>query len=414
MDAYTGRLTLNPPVEGSRPIGRGRGVNPQRRFVVDAVYEGGTHGDLRDDPLDRLVGVGNQGGFRYVGTLSPFGVRYCVLYSDLGDPDWPDRLDVETGLFTYYGDNKTPGSDLHGTKRGGNAILREIFHRLHLGKREEVPPIFIFTKGGKGREVVFRDLAAPGAPGLPQTEDLLAVWKTKGGQRFQNYRAAFTVLDVARFDRNWIEDVRRGLDPAARAPEPWLEWRKSGTYRPLLAPKAREHRTPVEQLPQDPAALALLEQIVAYYRDHPAGPYGFERCAAELFRLMQPNVLSLDLTRPWRDGGRDALGLYEIGVKPSAVAVEFALEAKCRQPSPSNSSGVRETSRLISRIRHRQFGVFVTTSCIGEQAYRELIEDAHPVIVMAGADIVRVLREHGLGTREALASWLKSLEEKLA
>jgi hypothetical protein len=97
----------------------------------------------------------------------------------------------------------------------------------------------------------------------------------------------------AQGDQVRIEDVRRGLDPAVRAPAPWLEWQKTGTYRPLLAPKTREHRTPArKQLPSDPAALARLEQIVGYYRDHPSGPYGFERWAAELFRLTQPNVLN--------------------------------------------------------------------------------------------------------------------------
>lgn len=80
---------------------------------------------------------------------------------------------------------------------------------------------------------------------------------------------------VAQGDQVWIEDVRRVLDPAVRAPAPWLEWRKTGTCRPLLTPKAPEHRTPREQLPSDPAALTLLEQIVAYYRDQPSGPYGF-------------------------------------------------------------------------------------------------------------------------------------------
>lgn len=125
---------------------------------------------------------------------------------------------------------------------------------------------------------------------------------------------------------------------------------------------------------------------------------------------MQPSVTSLDLTRPWRDGGRDALGVCGIGTPPSAIGVEFALEAKCKAPSTPNSSGVRETARLIARIRHRQFGVFVTTSCIGSQAYQELVEDAQPVIVMAGVDIVRVLKEHGLGTPSALHASLEGLE----
>jgi hypothetical protein len=52
------------------------------------------------------------------------------------------------------------------------------------------------------------------------------------------------------------------------------------------------------------------------------------------------------------------------------IAVEFALEAKCY--APTHGVGVRETSRLISRLRHRQFGVPVTTSYLDDQAYREI------------------------------------------
>ena len=35
-------------------------------LVVDAVYEGGTAGNTGDDPLSKLLRVGNQGGFRRV------------------------------------------------------------------------------------------------------------------------------------------------------------------------------------------------------------------------------------------------------------------------------------------------------------------------------------------------------------
>ena len=94
-------------------------------------------------------------------------------------------------------------------------------------------------------------------------------------------------------------------------------------------------------------------------------------------RLSNPNVDRIDVTRPWRDGGRDAVGDYLLGPATDPVAVEFALEAKCY--APANGVGVRETSRLISRLRHRQFGVLVTTSHLDGQAYREIREDGHPV-----------------------------------
>ena len=91
-----------------------------------------------------------------------------VLYSDLADSDWPDVLDVELGRFTYWGDNKRAGQRLSSTKRGGNLILQTMFDRLHgsLEERKRIPPFFVFTKGSKGRDVVFRGLAVPGAPGV--------------------------------------------------------------------------------------------------------------------------------------------------------------------------------------------------------------------------------------------------------
>ena len=42
-----------------------------------------------------------------------------------------------------------------------------------------------------------------------------------------------------------------------------------------------------------------------------------------------------------------------------------------RRLAPGNSVGVKELARLISRIKHREFGVLVTTSYVNEQAYRE-------------------------------------------
>jgi hypothetical protein len=54
------------------------------------------------------------------------------------------------------------------------------------------------------------------------------------------------------------------------------------------------------------------------------------------------------------------------------VKVDFALEAKCYNPSDTRGVGVKETARLISRLLHRQFGVLVTTAFVGETAYKEI------------------------------------------
>ena len=80
---------------------------------VDAVYQGGREANAGDDPLSRLLHVSNAGGFRYRGQIDALDL--LVLTSSGKDPDWPDMLDRETGVYTYYGDNKRPGRRLHET-----------------------------------------------------------------------------------------------------------------------------------------------------------------------------------------------------------------------------------------------------------------------------------------------------------
>jgi len=115
-------------------------------------------------------------------------------------------------------------------------------------------------------------------------------------------------------------------------------------------------------------------------------------------------IASLDLTRPSRDGGRDAIGKLRIGTGRSAILSDFALEAKCY--AISQPVAVRELSRLISRLRHRQFGVFVTTSYIHLQAYKEIKEDEHPIVVISARDIAELLKAIGVTDATATRAWL--------
>jgi hypothetical protein len=368
---------------------------------VDAVYEGGRQGNSGDDPLHRLLGVSNQGGFRILGTKER--PRLAVLTTSLSDPEWPDELDLETGVFTYFGDNKKPGRDLHDTPRYGNLLLRAMFDATHVGSRENIPVILVFSNAGHWRDVIFRGLAVPGAQGLSPLEDLVAVWRVSGNQRFQNYRAKLTILDAASVKREWIRDIQAGKDPFTHAPPAWIRWVRDGKYAPLRTTRSLDIRNKSEQLPREERDKEMLKCIVRYFNGN---PHGFEACAAEITRIALGRVSSIDLTRPTRDGGRDGIGRYQIGSGPSSIDVDFALEAKCY--AEETSVGVRELSRLISRLRHRQFGVMVTTSWIHAQAYTEIREDAHPIVVIAGADIVRILKSHGLTSPESVQHWLSS------
>ena len=243
----------------------------------------------------------------------------------------------------------------------------------------------------------------PGSPALAATEDLVALWKTTELQRFQNYKAVLTILDEAVIPRAWIHAVGRG-EASGPAPDAWRTWVSAGGIRPLIAPRSLLVRSKAEQLPVTPEDRALIEVIRQRYKDN---PHGFEVCAGALTRLLLPDVARLDLTRPWRDGGRDGIGRLRIGKPPAAIEVDFALEAKCY--GANSSVGVREVSRLISRIKHREFGVLVTTSYVDRQAYQEVTDDGHPVILTVARDIVGLLRSVGVQTPEQVDAWLDGI-----
>lgn len=377
-------------------------------LIVERIYKGSRRGNASDDPLPSLLGVSGGGGFRYLGDRTALDKLYLIsLKSNFNDPDWPDHLDHETGIFTYYGDNKKPGKQLLDTPRGGNSILTHLFSGRHDAKvTSHFPPIFLFGWTGEYRDVRFLGLAVPGTQTLGSDDDLVAIWRTGDrNKRFQNYKAVFTVLNVPVVSRDWLIDIRNNnVVNSTYAPRAWIEWLKNRRYHPLTAPHSLETRTREQQIPDSGNDRTILQAIYNKYKEN---SYGFEACALEIVRLMMPEIIKSDLTRPWRDGGRDAIGEYQIGKGASAINVDFALEAKCYNPA-GKGVGVKELSRLISRLRHRQFGILVTTSYLAKQAYTELKDDSHPVVVICGLDIA-VLLTRKIGNNDQIEKWLGSI-----
>jgi Restriction endonuclease AspBHI N-terminal/Restriction endonuclease len=370
-------------------------------LIVDREYLGGSQGSMADDPIARLLPVGTLGGFRYRGSRQ--APRLVVLYTSGAEADWPDELDLTTGTFTYYGDNRLPGKELHDSPRGGNIILRQTFELAHDGaeERRSVAPYFLFSKAGPGRDVVFRGVLAPGAAELTADEDLVAVWRNRQGKRFQNYRAKFTVLDIATAPRAWLTDVLAGDPLSDNCPAPWRRWVAGRHYEALISTRI-EYRSPQDQQPRDQAGRQILDRVYSHFATRPTE---FEQFAAHLWQMADGHVGTYEVTRATADGGRDAIGEYLIGPATDPVRVTFALEAKLYNPS-GGGVGVKEVSRLISRLRHRQFGVLVTTGHVAIQAYREIRTDQHPIVILSGVDIVNLLRQKGYATPAEVTRWL--------
>ncbi|MES9874200.1 MAG: restriction endonuclease [Candidatus Sedimenticola sp. 6PFRAG7] len=375
-------------------------------LIIDKIYGGSRKGNAADDPLPTLLGVDSGAGFRHLGERPGLNtLKLLVLKTNFKNLNWPDHLDQETGLLTYYGDNHKP-RDIHDTPRKGNAILRNLYEFAHdTSRTSQFPPIFVFGGTGVYRDVRFLGLAVPSAEGMSHDEDLVAVWRSSpDGIRFQNYRAVMTILDIPRITRQWIRDIQAGnAEESPHAPEEWKKWIKLRKYKPLLSEPRSKVRSRTDQLPSDADDQEIVQTI---YKRYCNSPTDFEKCAAEIARMGLRGITRYELTRPWRDGGRDATGGYRIGTGAGSIEVEFSLEAKCY--SENNGVGVKELSRLLSRLRHRQFGVMVTTSYLSPQAYNELIDDGHPVIVISAVDIADILKKK-IGTAAHIEAWLDRL-----
>jgi len=69
---------------------------------------------------------------------------------------------------------------------------------------------------------MFSSLAMPGVEADP-ANDLVAIWRSKKGERFQNYRAKFTILDTGTVSREWITSpFFHYFEPAALEPSSCL------------------------------------------------------------------------------------------------------------------------------------------------------------------------------------------------
>lgn len=164
-----------------------------------------------------------------------------------------------------------------------------------------------------------------------------------------------------------------------------------------------------EQLPDvnESERVTMLQSLHDYFIEKDKG-YSFEQFACSIVEQLDENVVSVDVTRPFKDGGIDGIGTYRVfGTGTQSVLVDFYLQAKCYSPF-TTAVGVKDTARLISRIKDRQFGIMVTTSYVHQQAYQELLDDGHPIVLVTGRAIIDLIFDRfEIRSVEALKDWLE-------
>ena len=375
-----------------------RGEVTLRALRVDASYRNTSNWKHPSDVFNRFFrfadgkGITNSAGFRPKsrarGATDIRQAAFCVLVTTFREIEWPDELDRESGTFTYYGDNRAAGRQLDATTVGGNRLLERVFTDLHLGDRATIPPFLCFEKchSSHGTVMKFLGLACPGASGVSGLEDLVAVWRVQGNDRFHNYRATFTILNAETVSHAWLQDLVDDVEPAdsANCPDAWSLWVKSGTYASLRCVRQQSPRSREEQMPSTADETAVLDRVF-----NELTPREFEFFVAGLLPILDERFIELRVTSAVRDGGRDIIARYRVGHQFQQVQLKAYVEAK--RWRPNSAVGVKPMMRLLARLKHRDLGVFVTTSFFEQQVQRELVEDNHPVLLVSGGDIARIL-----------------------
>lgn len=207
-------------------------------LVVGNIYRSAEsvleNGQLTGEPLNPLLGVGNQGGFRPLSrNRNQTGkFLYIVITSTGREHVWPDSFDKVSGTYIYFGDNKSSEKDLHATR--GNKILRDIFTSdldQSIEVRESLPPFFIFESTGHQRDYTFRGIGVPGQNESQTLNCLTAVWQEHKGSKYINYRAEFTVLSDLVVSKDWLKQAQKNgkLDYTSNlAPPALTHWVQTG------------------------------------------------------------------------------------------------------------------------------------------------------------------------------------------
>ncbi|WP_045517864.1 protein NO VEIN domain-containing protein [Clostridium sporogenes] len=209
-------------------------------LIVNAIYKSGNNGNYSDEALSKLMKCENSCGFRKKGSLKESKLKYVVLYSTGKHSHWKDILNMETGEFTYYGDQDKVNKEIYDTPKKGNEVLRRTFENLRKGNRDNIAPFFIFIKEER-RDVRFIGLAVPGNPNKSIEECLEVVTIDKPEGQIKNYKAIFTILDVQQINRKWLEDLEEENGLLSQyAPIEWKVWIEGAKYNTLLAKEIEE------------------------------------------------------------------------------------------------------------------------------------------------------------------------------
>jgi hypothetical protein len=309
---------------------------------------------------------------------------------------WEDLIDLPHGRIVYWGDAKSGARGVD--EFIGNRALRSAHDHVLDDNRALTPPILHFSKPSIG-SVRFN--------GLCVLDRLELTWFEDGGRPVRNYRAHLTVLDQADVEVDWIQERMKAAsvgDLSEGGPASWRRY-QSG-YIDRLRIWAASIRDTANQLPSEGTRdSAVLEQLTNMH------PTEFEAATVALFRELEDVQHTITRTRPTADGGFDFFGQFTF---PPPIRYEIDFLGEAKKFARGTAVSPRYVSRLVARLARGQYGIFVTTSYFTKQAQEEVVADRYPTALIAGADLVRMMRELRIARgREISSTWLRAVESEM-
>lgn len=185
--------------------------------------------------------IKNMGGFRIRRTKDKERPAFAVIVLSQGEEIWPDGINVQSSVLTYYGDNRKKqelNQDIHVTPNAGNKLLKECYQMIALNNRDLIPPFLVFEKrkmridGKLTSFMQFFGLAAPGIQGKYILKCLSAFWAPLDNSFCLNYEALFSIPDTKVITIDWLDELVDGVLPtkSKSCPNSWKNWVQTGNY----------------------------------------------------------------------------------------------------------------------------------------------------------------------------------------
>ena len=310
---------------------------------------------------------------------------------------WDDLVDLHHGRIVYWGDAKY-ASGRRVDDFPGNRALREAFNQVLDSQMAVVPPILHFSKRATG-SLTFN--------GLCVLERLELTWFEDHGRPVRNYRAHLTILDEEFVDVAWIHSrvtASSRSDLVGTGPRAWQRYQDGVIDRlRVWAPLVRS--TTSQMPPPGSGDAAVLGQLAALT------PTGFEAAVVSLLSELEEVRHNITRTRPTADGGFDFFGTFAL---PPPIQYEIPFRGEAKKYARTTAVGPKDVSRLVARLSRGQYGIFVTTSYFTKQTQEEVLEDRYPTTLVAGADLVRIMRElRVVSGDEIRQTWLRAVEAEV-